>query len=195
VRVRVLELAPACRRLHGFVLKAKRGANTLRLPRRITTLGTYLLTGRRGVHTVFSFRARLLRGRHVRLGGGENVCFAQLATAVNASRLLPQLPEQHQIFKPPSQPRTSAAPKAIGSSPRNASPLVRAVLLHNAPKPLRPLLLALLAVSIVLLAAAALPQQALPAGPVAAAIATRRTYIAAAGIWLLAIVAVVTTFA
>jgi hypothetical protein len=196
VRVRILELAPVCRRLHGFLLKAERGANTLRLPRRVTTLGTYLLTGHRGTRTVFSFRARLLPGRHVRLGGGENVCFTRLAAAVQTIRLSPPDGEtQREVFKPPSQPRTSAAPKAIGSSPRNSSPLVRAVTLHDAPTELRPLLLVLLAASILLLGAAAVPQRALPAGPMAAAIATKRAYLAAAGIWLLAIVAIVTTFA
>jgi len=192
--VRILELAPQCRPRGGFVFKAQRGKNTLRLPKRITTVGTYLLTGHRGEHKVFSFRARLLPGRHVKLGGGNNLCITQLAAAVDTIHVLPQ-PTSHEIFKPPSQPPVSAAPKAIGSSPRNRSPLIRAVTLHDAPAPMRPLLFALLALSIGLLAVAAVPQRLLPAGHVAAVIATRRAYLAAAGIWLFAVVAVVTVFA
>jgi hypothetical protein len=197
IRVRILELAPLCRSRGDFVFKAQRGKNTLRLPKRITTLGTYLLTGHRGEHEVFMFRARLLAGRHVKLGGGENVCLAHIDAALASLHVLPA--SKHQIFKPPpqlqSRTRVSAAPKAIAGSPRNTSPLVRAVTLHDAPPPLRPLLLALLAMSIGLLAVAALPQRLLPAGPAAALIARRRVYIAAAGIWLFALVAVVTTFA
>jgi hypothetical protein len=191
----VLELAPRCRRLRGFVFAAGRGSNTLRLPKRIKTLGTYLLTGHRAGRTVFSFRARLLPGRHVKLGGGENTCIASIETAVDTIHVLPKRAQKQQIFTPPPRQRATAAPKAIGRSPRNSSPLVRAVTLNDAPAALRPLLLVLLALSIVLLGAAALPQRALPAGPVAAVIATKRAYIAAAGIWLLALVAVVTTFA
>jgi hypothetical protein len=46
--------------------------------------------------------------------------------------------------------------------------------------------------SICLLGTAAMPQRMLPAGPVAGVIAQRRNYLAAAGIWLLGIVIVVT---
>jgi hypothetical protein len=173
-----------------------RGKNTLRLPKRIDNLGTYLLTGRRGLETVFTFRARLLPGRHVALGGGEDACAMRVeAAAISATPALTTTPPtKSQTFKPPPQERRSSAPKAIAGSPRNSSPLVRAVTLHDAPGGLRPLLFVLLAISIGLLGSAAMPQRVLPAGPVAAVIARRRLYLAAAGIWILAVVAVVTTF-
>jgi hypothetical protein len=62
--------------------------------------------------------------------------------------------------------------------------------LTGTPEPLRPLLYALLAISVGLLAVAAVPQTMLPATPAATVIARRRGLIAAAGIWLLAVVVV-----
>jgi hypothetical protein len=46
--------------------------------------------------------------------------------------------------------------------------------------------------SILLLGTAAMPQTVLPAGPMAGVLAQRRIYLAVAGIWLLAVVIVVT---
>ena len=57
---------------------------------------------------------------------------------------------------------------------------------------IRPLLFVLLAMSICLLGMAALPQTMLTAGPIAGVLVQRRIYLAAAGIWLLAVVIVVT---
>ena len=78
------------------------------------------------------------------------------------------------------------------AAPNPHSPLVRAVSLSDAPAPLRPLLFALLAIAIGLLAAAAVPNRVLPAGAVTAFVAARRAYLAAAGVWLLAVVAALT---
>jgi len=188
LHVRILELAPACKALRGFTLDARRGTNTLRLPKRVTTIGTYLLTGRRDGHTLFSFRARLLPGRRVKLGGGANLCLAQPTRATDVTYVIPV-----------ASPRVVASPrrgvsavKAIGDSPRNASPLYRAITLRDAPTPALYLLLAL---SLVFFTGAALPDRLLPAGPLGAAVAARRAYLAAAGIWLLALAAVVATFA
>jgi hypothetical protein len=46
-----------------------------------------------------------------------------------------------------------------------------------------------------LLAAAAAPQSALPAGPAATFIVRRRAFLAAAGVWLVAVVAAIAVFA
>jgi hypothetical protein len=184
LRVRILELAPACKRLRGFTVGARRGSNRLRLPKRITTIGTYLLTGRRGEHTVFTFRARLLRGRHVKLGGGADVCMAQPTETADVTYVVPVASAAPQALEPPQQ-HVSAA-KAIGDSPRNSSPLFRAVTLRDGPTPLVFLLLALAAVSFT--------AAALPPSVVGGQIAARRSQLAAAGIWLLALAAVLVTF-
>jgi hypothetical protein len=188
LRVRILELAPVCKHLRGFTFGAHRGSNTLRLPKRITTIGTYLLTGHRGEHTVFMFRARLVRGRHVKLGGGANVCMAQPTETANVTYVVPVASGASgapQALEPPRQ-QVSAA-KAIGDSPRNWSPLFRAVTLRDGPTPLVYLLLALAAVSFT--------AAALPPSVVGGQVAARRSQLAAAGIWLLALAAVVITFA
>jgi hypothetical protein len=189
LHVRILELAPACRMLRGFTLDAKHGANTLRLPKRVKAIGTYLLTGHRGEHTLFSFRARLLPGRHVKLGGGASVCLAQPTAATDVKYALHVAAPR--VAAPPRQGVSAA--KAIADSPRNSSPLFRAITLRDGPAPL---LFLLLALSLVVFTAAALPERLLlPAGALGAQIAARRAYLAAAGVWLLALAAVVATFA
>jgi hypothetical protein len=174
--------------LRGFTLDAKHGANTLRLPKRVKAIGTYLLTGHRGEHTLFSFRARLLPGRHVKLGGGASVCLAQPTAATDVKYALHVAAPR--VAAPPRLGVSAA--KAIADSPRNSSPLFRAITLRDGPAPL---LFLLLALSLVSFTAAVLPERLLPAGAVGAQVATRRAYLAAAGIWLLALAAVVATFA
>jgi len=89
------------------------------------------------------------------------------------------------VFKPP----------AVSAPRPHRSPLVRAATFDNAPLAIRPLLYALLAISIGLLAAAAAPNTVMPAGAAAAFVTSKRAYLAAAGIWLLVVVAVIAALA
>ncbi len=196
------QLAPVCRRVGSYPFAARAGVNPLRLPRRVAgrhvAAGTYGLVGRtRSGRRVFDVVARVTRGRGSRLEARElqhrPACVAALDTAVVGAA----------TGVGGSATARSASGRPVGLSARPAadhrrapgSPLVRAVSLTDAPATLRPLLYALLALSIGLLAVAAAPQAVLPAGPTAALVARHRAYLAACGIWLLAVVAVVTTFA
>ena len=193
VRVTVRELYPVCKRLHSFVVAGQKGRNTLRLPKRLVTrLGTYQLVAHAHGHKLFSVRARVLRGRHVLINRGHaNACASAQIEAAALLRTTPITPQEHHGVAG-AQERRSALPQGISHPPRDTSPLVRAITLQDAPASIRPLLFVLLAMSIVLLGAAALPQTVLPAGPIAGALTQRRVYLAAAGIWLLAVVIVVT---
>ncbi len=193
------QVAPVCRRIGAYVLSAKRGINAVRLPKRIGKhrlgAGTYFLTGKSRGAKLFQARARIVRGRTLVLhrGGAVDMCEGATATAP-ASFVVAA--SEHGVKSrvafgaPPRRQR----PEPPGPFWRR-SPLVRAISLGYAPDPLRPLLLAVLALAIALLSIAAVPQRMLPAGPAAEFVAERRGYIVAIGIWLLAIVAVVTTFA
>jgi hypothetical protein len=208
IRIFVRQVAPVCRRIGVYSYAADRGTNAVRLPKRIghhrLGAGTYVLTGKRGERRVFRARARVVRGRALVVRRGGPVVGCESPTLLLASTGAPTAAEAGTATtrKPTSAGQGRGVKSARESAPyvpsRHAprhSPLVRTIGLEGAPDALRPLLLALLALSIGLLAAAALPQSALPAGPVAAFVAHRRGYIVAAGIWLLAVVAVVTTFA
>ena len=179
------ELAPVCRALGTYRLKARKGRNVLHLPARVKKPGSYEFVGRAHGRKVFSMDARVARGRRVLLDATTtSVCPVPVASVVY-TRPTPQLHVK-------SASALSTLPKAIGSSPRGGSPLLRAVSLQDAPASVRPLLFALLALAILLLGTAAAPQQVLPASRGAALIATRRAYLAAGGISLLVVVAVVT---
>lgn len=189
VLVSVRELAPVCRTLGAYRLKARKGANTLRLPARIKRPGSYELVGRVHGHKLFTLRARVAQGRRVLLHAATtSVCPSSTApiqfASIVSTQHVPQLHVKHATA------RSSLPP--IASPPPAGNPIVQAVSLKDAPASVRPLLFALLALAIVLLATAAAPQQLLPAGRAAAVIATRRGYFAAAGIALLVVVAVVT---
>jgi hypothetical protein len=192
VRVTVREVYPVCRRVRGFVFAARKGRNALRLPKRIAArAGTYELVAHARGHTLFSVRARVLRGRHLLIDRGQaNACAAQIeAAAVMQTRpITPQ--EQHGVAS--AHERRSTLSQGISHPPRDTNQLVRAITLRDAPASIRPLLFVLLALSISLLSAAALPQTMLPAGPIAGVLARQRMYLATAGIGLLAIVIVIT---
>jgi len=185
----VRELAPLCRALGAYRLKARKGTNTLHLPARIKRPGSYELVGRAHGHKLFTVRARVGQGRRVLLHAATtSVCTdsnapLQFASIVSA-QAAPQLHVKH------ASTRSSLPP--IATPAHDESPIVSAVSLKHAPASVRPLLFALLALAILLLATAAAPQQVLPAGRTAALIATRRAYFAAAGIALLIVVVVVT---
>jgi hypothetical protein len=204
LRVFVRQVAPVCRRIGAYSFTAERGTNAVRLPRRIGRhrlgAGTYVLTGKHGSRRVFRARAQVVRGRTLVVHRGGPVAACQsptlllATTGAAAGTATTEKPTPDREGRGVKSARESSPYVPSQHVPRH-SPLIRTIGLENAPDALRPLLLALLALSIGLLAAAALPQNALPAGPVAAFVAHRRGYIVAAGIWLLAVVAVVTTFA
>jgi hypothetical protein len=182
------------------------GANVVRLPKRIgkhrVGEGTYSVVGKtKAGRRLFAVVTRLDRSRtllHARRLSSAATC-TQTET-VSISNTLSSLTGGGTLTPPGGASAAGAPfkPPAISSSAPDhqaSSPIVRAVELTGAPEPLRPLLFALLVISIGLLAVAAVPQTALPAGPAAAVIARRRGWIAAAGVWLLAIVALVAVLA
>jgi hypothetical protein len=200
VRILVREVAPLCRRIGVYSLVAKRGTNMVRLPKRIGKhrlgAGTYLLTGKSHGKRLFKARASIVRGRTLVLhrGGKVDTCEGARTSAVVLRTAAP-VTELHGVKgRVASGTNRLRRPELPGTSSQR-SPLVRAISLDYAPDPLRPLLLALLAAAIALLAVAAMPQKVLPAGAATAFVAEQRGWIVAAGIWLIAIVAVVTTFA
>jgi hypothetical protein len=192
VRVTVLEVYPLCKSVHGFAFVGRKGRNALRLPKRIASkVGTYELVAHAHGHKLFSVRARVLRGRHLLINqGSANACTSvRIEATALASAPIPI--QEHQGVASAHE-RRSALPQGISHPPRDTNPLVRAVTLRDAPASIRPLLFVLLALSICLLGTAAIPQTVLPAGPMAGVLAQRRIYLAVAGIWLLAVVIVVT---
>jgi hypothetical protein len=191
VVVSVRQLAPVCRTLGRYRLKARKGRNALHLPARIKQPGSYAFVGRVHGRKVFSVEARVGEGRRVLLRAATtSVCPVPVASVISLQTAAPR-PQLH--VKGASAQR--ALPSAIGSSPHARSPLVRAVSLQDAPSSVRPLLFGLLALSILFLTTAAAPQRLLPAGRGAALIAHQRVHLAAAGIALLVVVAVVTALA
>ena len=200
VRVFVRQVAPVCRRIGAYTYAARRGSNAVRLPRHIGTerlgTGTYVLTGKDGTRRVFRARAQVVRGRTLVVHRGGPLGACERTPIVLAS--LPVLPPaQHQESDAHGTKSTRRSAPYLPPSPRPAahSPIVRTITMEDAPGPLRLVLLAVLALSIALLTSAALPQNALPAGPTAAFVAHRRAYLAALGVLLLGIVAVVAVLA
>jgi hypothetical protein len=193
VRITVREIYPLCKTLHSFHFIGRKGRNALRLPERLATrLGTYQLVAHAHGHKLFSVRARVLRGRHLLINRGHaNACAASTNQIFAVALIRIPATQAHQGVASAHEQR-SALPQGISHPPRDTNPLVRAITLSDAPASIRPLLLVLLAMSICLLGTAALPQTLLPAGPMAGVLAQRRIYLAAAGLWLLAVVIVVT---
>jgi hypothetical protein len=193
VRVTVREIYPVCKKLRGFVFVGRKGSNALRLPKRLVKkVGTYELVGHAHGHKLFSVRARVLRGRHLLINKGHaNAC---VSIHVEAAALLTPVttPTQEQHGVASAHERRSALPQGGSHAPRDTNPVVGVITLRDAAASIRPLLFILLAMSICLLTTAALPQALLPAGPIAAVVSQRRIYLAAAGIWLLAVVIFVT---
>jgi hypothetical protein len=158
-----------------------------------------MLRGRK----IFSVRARRMY-RRVRLGGGANLCpqlttrtafsLATPATLLGAGSAINRKSDNGQLHVKGARARRDASPHVPAGLARERNPLVRAVSLTDAPRSLQPLLFTLLAIAIVLLGLAAAPQRVLPDGRGAAIVAARRAYFAAAGIWLLVVVAIVTAF-
>jgi hypothetical protein len=196
VRITVREVYPVCKKLPSFVFAGQKGRNALRLPKRILTkVGTYQLVARVHGRKLFSVRARVLRGRHLLINkGNANACASVQVEAVALTTVVATGTTQEHHGVASAHEQRNALAQGISHPPRDTNPLVRAITLSDAPASIRPLLFALLSLSILLLGTAAMPQTALPAGPMAGALAQRRIYLAVAGIWLLAVVIVVTVF-
>jgi hypothetical protein len=207
----VRELEPVCRSVGHYRLTAFPGLNRLRLPKHIgkTTLGvgTYALVGKTLLgRKVFDVVAAVHRkqGRLLaRVRRTTTASCTETSTGVVAAASVIHTGTTSGKETTPSGKETkqSAAPGSVFTPPgvsaprRHKSPLVRAATFDDAPPALRPLLYALLAISIGLLAAAAVPNTVLPAGATAAFLSSKRAYLAAAGIWLLVVVAVITAVA
>lgn len=206
VLISIEELAPVCRKLSTYLVKLPKGTHAFRFPvTHVTEVGTYRVTALLRDHKIFSVRARRMHKR-VKLGGTANVCrtpatrteFSLSTLGTLGATGFPAAARKGssgQLHVKAAHGRKSAAPHTSGAQPPQKNPLVRAVSLTDAPHSLQPLLFTLLAIAIMLLALAAAPQRVLPAGRAAAIVATRRAYFAAAGIWLLVVVAIVTAFA
>ena len=191
VRVTVREVYPVCKRLHSFVFAGQKGRNALRLPKRIAkNVGTYQLVAHARGHKLFSVRARVLRGRHLVIDKGKGNANACTSVQVGATALTFTIPtgtgEHHGVAA--AHEGKSALSQGIGHPPRDTNSLVRAVTLSEVPASLRPLLFVLLAMSILLLGTAAMPQTVLPAGPMAGLLARHGMYLVLSGIWLLIVV-------
>jgi len=212
LRVSVRELEPVCRVVGHYRLTAFRGVNRLRLPKRIGTtklgVGTYALVGQtlRG-HKVFDVVAAVHR-KQGRLLARVRRTSASACTTTNsadviglslthpgatASEATPAAANDGP--KRTASPRSVFKPPAVSVPKPHNSPLVRAATFDDAPPAVRPLLYALLVISIGLLAAAAVPNTVMPAGAPAAFVASKRPYLAAAGIWLLVLVAIIAALA
>jgi hypothetical protein len=205
VRISIEELAPICREFRSYVIRLPKGTHAFRFPiARVTAIGTYRLTAVVRNHKIFSVRARRTHTR-VKLGGSANLCgrlettrtafsLSTPGTLAGVGSLTNEKSGNGQLHLKAAHARRDASPHASAGATPEKNPLVRAVSLTDAPRSLQPLLYTLLAIAIALLALAAAPQRVLPAGRAAAIVATRRAYFAAAGIWLLVVVAIVTAF-
>jgi hypothetical protein len=209
LRILVRELEPVCRTVGRYRFTASRGLNRLRLPKQIGDkklgVGTYSLAGETllgrkvfdVVATVHRKRGRLLaRVRHTTSASACTTTETSVVglslthtdtTASGTTSAAKSGTDGNRSASPPS----IFKPPAVSAPRTHKSPLVRAATFEDAPPAIRPLLYALLALSIGLLAAAAVPNTVMPAGAAAAFVTSKRAYLAAAGIWLLVVVAVI----
>jgi hypothetical protein len=203
--VLVQQLAPSCTLVGSYVAKGTRGVNVLHLRKRVHSKplrrGIYRFVGTTGGRRVFALRVRLNKKRQfVRVpvttrilacapsGETTDVLALNFGAAPTASLGVGtgRTAMPPAAFTPP--PQTSDRPWL------DENPIVRALNPANAPLWLRPLLFVLLMLSIALLATGSVPLRTLPAGPIAVAVVRNRAYVVGAGITLLLIVAVITTF-
>jgi hypothetical protein len=195
VRVAAWQLAPHCRFVGLFTLRARRGANLLRLPRRIDghrlRVGTYHFVGTSRGTPVLDVRFRLVRGKQqlrVRRNHLVDACSAVVPFTTTA--LAAGLPFAAGGSPPPPAASPSTAGHSIEKSepgflppvlhdlnPANASPLVRAIVF------------ALLGGAIALLAAASLTGRAGAAAAGGVFLARHRMPITLGGFALLVVAA------
>lgn len=209
LRISVRELEPVCRTVGRYRFTAFPGLNRLRLPSKIGKtklgVGTYALVGQTllgrkvfgVVAAVHRKQGRLLAYvRHTTAAACTNdssgVAAASISPTLTSSG---ETSSQSKGGTRAAAPRSAFTPPAVNTPRTHTSPLVRAATFNDAPPALRPLLYALLAISIGLLAAAAIPNAVLPAGATAAFVTDKRPYLAAAGIWLLVVVGVIAAVA
>ena len=201
VRVRVWELAPTCRYVGRYPVHAQRGANVLRVRRRVAgellQPGIYRFIGRTHARRVVDVRVRLVdTGRSllaVRRGHFTSSC-GRPTVAGTAFGLLP-----------PSFGVGPSAPSAAGGGghtstpgvpflpPGNASaPPVHSPRVIGAGPPVhhgRLFLIVLLALATALLATGAVPSRLAAAGGLGAVVVRRRALATVGGVAILALAA------
>jgi hypothetical protein len=197
VRVGAWQLAPRCRFLGRFVLRAGRGTNLLVVPRRIGThrlrAGTYHFVGLSHGTQVLDVSFRLVRRKqHLRLRRHHlvDVCTAATALEATAQTFGAGLP--FAIGGPPSA-LPASTPTAVGPTTTHVvhrhapflPPLLRDLNPADASPFVRAVFFALLGCAILFLAAATLPEQAAAAagGPF---VTRHRAHITMGGLALLA---------
>ena len=195
VRVSAWQLAPRCSFVGRYRAGFVRGANALRLPRRIGShrlgAGTYHFVGvSRGIQ-VLNVRVRLFRV-HKRLRIAHNdladVCPALTTLSATvpptAGPRSPAAPDHRRAAAPSARPNASPflPPLIRGLNPANASPLVQAIIFG------------LLGCAIALLAAASLPARVADAATGGIVIARHRAAITLTGFAMILVAALFAVF-
>lgn len=194
MRVIAWQQAPRCRFVGHYFVRAGRGSNVLRFPRRIgkhtVQAGTYHVLGVSGDAEVLDVRVRLVRVKKrllVRHDGLADVCVATTSFVSNTGPTVgapsPLATHPPAEAGPPSvrssTPRSFLPPVIRDLNPANASPLVRAILF------------ALLAGAIAILATSSLPERAIAAVPGGTLVSRHRAAVTLGGLALLAAAALV----
>ncbi len=192
VRVTVWQLAPRCRFVGRFVLRADRGANVLRLPRRISKhrlgVGTYRFVGVSRGTKVLDTRFGLLRAKERLLirrhGLVVDACAAAAIFGGSAQGPVEPFasPVQPRLLPPP---RPTSAPANRNFVPSFLPPVLRALNPATASPLVRAILFALLGCAIALLAAATLPERVVAAAPGSPFVARHRATVTLGGFTLL----------
>jgi hypothetical protein len=195
VRVSAWQLAPRCSFVGRYRAGFVRGANALRLPRRIglhrLRAGTYHFVGvSRGIQ-VLNVRVRLFRAKkRLRVAHDDlaDVCPAlkTLSATVppTAGRRSPAAPDHRRATSPSARRSASPflPPLIRGLNPANASPLVRAIVFG------------LLGCAIALLAAASLPARVADGATGGVVIARHRAAITLTGFAMVIVAALFAVF-
>jgi hypothetical protein len=187
VRVVAWQQAPRCRLVGRYSVRARRGADVLRVPRRIgkhrVVAGTYRFLGSSHGIAVLDVRVRLVwRNKHLRVRRDNlaDVCRATMLLANVEPTTGAVQPRRGAPRPAPARPSTQKSavpflpPRIRELSPANASPLVRAIFF------------ALLACAIATLAVSSLPDRAMTAVPGGSVVSGHRALTTLGGLALFA---------
>jgi hypothetical protein len=193
LRVTVWQQAPHCRLVGSYVLAADRGANLLRLPRRVgkhrLRPGTYRFVAAAHGATVFDVRFRLSRGKkHLRVRRDRlaDVCLASMLFPAGAQAI--GLPVRGG-GSPPASGSSGTGP-SLGRAAPFVPPILHELSRASSSPLARAIFFALLAGAIALLAAASLPEGIVPAAAAGAFVARHRAAITVGGFALVLAAAV-----
>jgi hypothetical protein len=195
----VKQVSPVCRLAGRFAVNGHAGLNRVRFPVRASKLrldpGTYWITAHTRAGRVVQ-RVTIVvvdggvptRGE-IAAARASNLCTAASgSTASNTSYISGSPPAVQRSFTPAGQP-SAGGPSEVQNGHSGA---VLAASVEKAVRAVRPALVALLALAIVLLGLASLPQTALPDARANELLARHRLEIA--GLGTVAVVAVVIAF-